>query len=325
MASDDWRPSASCETLRARAHFVSQIRAFFAQRGVWEVETPILSAAAATDLHIDSFTTRYIGAGAASGRQMYLHTSPEFAMKRLLANGSGAIYQLCKVFRNGEAGRLHNPEFTMLEWYRPDFDSAGLMDEIDDLLAFLCGFGRAERVTYQQIFEHHLRLDPHRCSLSELRACATLHDLMPPGLDDDDRNGWLDFLLTHLIEPKLGRERPMFVYDYPATQAALARLKKLDGIVVADRFELYINGVEIANGYFELADVTQQLNRIERDCALRVEHKLPAVPKDERFLAALAHGLPVCSGVAVGVDRLFMIARQAKCVQEVMAFNISNA
>lgn len=322
---EDWRPHASRETLRARADFLSQIRAFFAQKGVLEVETPILSAAAATDLHLDSFTTCYVGPGAASGRSMYLQTSPEFAMKRLLAAGSGPIYQICKVFRNGEMGRLHNPEFTMLEWYRPGFDSATLMDEIEALLAFLWAPAAAERLSYQQIFERHLQIDPHHSSISELRLCALRHDLLAPSLESNDKNGWLDLLLTHLIEPLLGRDRPMFVFDYPASQAALARLKERDGVIVAERFELYINGVELANGYCELVDAPQQARRIECDLALRAERNLAAVPLDKRFLAALEHGLPNCSGVAIGLDRLFMIPSNAKSLQEVLAFSMANA
>lgn len=325
MTGEDWRPSASRETLQARAHFLSQIRAFFAQNGVLEVETPILSAAAATDPHLDSFVTRYTGPLAALGRPLYLHTSPEFAMKRLLAADSGPIYQICKVFRNGEAGRLHNPEFTMLEWYRPGFDSEALMDEVDSLLSQLLDVPPAERVTYQQVFEQYVGIDPHRCDSASLRTYAKQHDLSPPGLEDSDRNGWLDLLLTHCIEPNLGQGRPTFLCDYPASQASLARLKQRNGIVVAERFELYIEGIEIANGYYELAEASEQRRRMEFDQSVRAQLKLPQVPMDQRLLAALEHGFPVCAGIAVGVDRLFMLTRQENLLTKVMAFPISIA
>lgn len=317
-----WQPAAPLENLRQRARILQRIRVFFDGGGVMEVETPALSVAAVTDPHLESFATRYTGPGYGAGLPLYLHTSPEFPMKRLLAAGSGPIYQLCKVFRQGEAGRRHNPEFTLLEWYRPGFDHHALMDEVAALAAPLLGLeGEAERLSYREAFLRHLALDPLSASLPELRECAAAHGIS--GFDaESERDVWLDLLLTHCIEPELGREGLCFLYDYPASQAALARLNP-DDQRVAERFELYYRGVELANGFHELADAGEQRRRFEAELRARGEQGMEQVPLDECLLAALQQ-LPDCSGVALGVDRLVMLALGAGSIEEVMAFTIDN-
>lgn len=316
----EWRPTATLENLRLRARVLAVIRAFFAERGVLEVETPLLSSATATDPHLDSFATRYTGPGAAAGLSLYLQTSPEFAMKRLLAAGSGPIYQLGKAFRNGEAGRRHNPEFTLLEWYRPGFDLHALMDEVEALIASLLGTPAAERLSYAEAFIRYAGIDPHAATAAELQRIASVEKFSESlRLAGDDRDGWLDLLLTHLVEPHLGKERPVFIFDYPPSQAALARIRP-GNPSVAERFELYIDGIELANGYHELGDAREQQRRFKADRERRRSAGLPDTPSDERLLAALEHGLPDCSGVALGVDRLVMIAARAQALDEVMAF-----
>ena len=318
----DWRPRAPLENLQQRARILARIRAFFAERGVMEVETPVLSSAAITDPHLESFSTRYSGPGLAEGTALYLHTSPEFPMKRLLAAGSGPIYQLGRVFRQGEAGRRHNPEFTLLEWYRPGFDHHALMDEVAALAAPLLGLeGRpVGRLSYREAFLRHAGIDPLAATLSELQACA--RGIGIAGLDHEaERDVWLDLILTQAVEPKLGQDGLCFIYDYPASQAALARLNPTNP-QVAERFELYCRGVELANGFHELADAGEQRRRFVGELGARKAQGLEAVPLDERLLAALEAGLPPCAGVALGVDRLVMLALGAESLSEVMAFTI---
>jgi elongation factor P--(R)-beta-lysine ligase len=322
----DWRPSASLETIRARAELLGRVREFFRQAGVLEVETPACSRFGVTDPAIDSLTTRYTGPGAAQGRALYLQTSPEFPMKRLLAAGSGPIYQLCRVFRDGELGRRHNPEFTLLEWYRPGFDHLRLMDEVAALIGQLAGRTLAvERLTYSEVFRRHLGIDPHAATPALLQRCAVEHGVSGTGeLQLDHRDGWLDLLLTHLIEPQLGRGCMTFVYDYPASQAALARVRQGDP-PLAERFELYLEGMEIANGFHELADAQEQRRRFLDDNRRRREAGRLEVPMDEALLAALASGLPDCAGVALGVDRLLMVLTGCERIEQVLAFDLSRA
>jgi lysyl-tRNA synthetase class 2 len=326
----DWRPTASLDTLKLRARMLARIREFFAHRAVLEVDTPILSATGIPDPHLRSLATRYAGPGAARGRTMYLHTSPEFAMKRLLASGSGSIYQLCKVFRDNEAGRLHNPEFTMLEWYRVGCDHRALMSEVAELVTGLLSahipLAATEALSYREAFQRHAGIDPHRAGHGQFAACAARHGIHPPedlaGLHDAAL--WRDLLLSHVVEPRLGAGRLTFVYDYPASQAALARVRPGDP-PLASRFELYVNGIELANGFHELADPAEQRTRFERQSHARAAAGLPAVPLDERLLAALTEGLPDCAGVALGFDRLVMLAAGAKNLEEVIAFPITRA
>jgi lysyl-tRNA synthetase class 2 len=329
VESSSWRPTAELATLRLRAGLLARVRAFFTARGVLEVETPALSAAAVTDPHLASFAVRYTGPGPRHGQPLYLHTSPEFPMKRLLAAGSGCIYQIARVFRDGEAGRRHNPEFTLLEWYRVGFDHHQLMDEVaelvTELLAGRLALAEPERFSYRELFQHHLNLDPHRASTAELAACAEKHSVpIPPEMPADDADPWLDLLLTHWIEPRLESGRLTFVYDYPATQAALARLRPGDP-PVGERFELYVGGVELANGFHELGDAAEQRRRFELGNAARQARELPLMPVDENLLAALAAGLPACAGVALGFDRLVMLAAGKASLAEVMAFPVGRA
>ncbi len=321
-----WHPAATLAILQARAELLAKIRAFFRQVGVLEVETPACSFHAATDSALASFRIDYTGPGAPPGRGLYLHTSPEFAMKRLLAAGSGPIYQICKVFRDGERGRLHHPEFSLLEWYRPGFDHLRLMDEVAALVNAVLPEPRpVERLSYGEAFRRYLAIDPHRLSADELRACAKSQGIA--GVDDLDlegRDAWLDLLLSHCIEPRLGRGALCFLYDYPASQAALARVRPGEP-PLAERFELYIEGLELANGFHELADAAEQRRRFERDLQRRRMAGKPAVPLDENLLAALEKGLPDCAGVALGLDRLLMVITQAAHIDQVLAFPIERA
>lgn len=324
----DWRPAASLDNLRLRAELLARARAFFAARGVLEVETPVLAAAAVTDPYLASLATRFTGPGAPGGRTLYLQTSPEYAMKRLLAAGSGPIYQLARACRDGEVGRRHNPEFTLLEWYRPGFDHHALMDEVDAFLSTLLGAPPAERLSYRELFVRHLSVDPLTASAAELdRAAAAGADPAElPALEPADHDGRLDLLLTSRIEPRLPRDRPTFVYDYPASQAALARVRsEPDGVAVGERFEVFAGGLELANGFHELADAAEQRRRFEADLARRRALGLPGPPIDERLLVALEAGLPDCAGVALGFDRLVMLAAGASSIDEVLAFPLDRA
>lgn len=314
--------------LRLRAKLYALIRAFFAERAVLEVDTPVLGQGASTDANIDSFDTGFTGPAGAGNRRRFLRTSPEFWHKRLLAQGLGDCYELGKVFRNGEHGRRHNPEFTLLEWYRVGWDVQRLMTEVEALVRAAFAFagrsaGPAERLSYRELFMRHLATDPLTASDDELRRLAT-------GVWVDvarlDRDGVLDVLMTHRIEPALPPHGMTFVYEYPASQAALARIRRdLDGELVAERFELYVGRLELANGFNELADPMEQLGRFEADNRLRVARGGEALPIDRKLLEALEDGLPPCSGVALGVDRLLMAMLEAEDLRAVLAFPFPEA
>lgn len=322
---ESWQPTASIANLHLRAQILRKIRDFFAQRHVLEVETPILSHCATTDPYLVSFVTQYHPAAHTLPQDLYLQTSPEFAMKRLLAAGSGAIYQICKTFRNEESGALHNAEFTMLEWYRPEFDHHALMDEVDELLQYILQYPKAQRFTYQQIFSHFLSINPHKISAHELANFANQRGLPDViGFDHTDRDGWLQLLMTHFIEPSLGKTQPVFIYDFPASQAALAKIRQ-DEFAVAERFEVYIKGIELANGFHELTHAGEQQKRFLADNEKRRLLNLPQMPIDQHLLAALTSGMPTCAGVALGVDRLIMLAANAKALVDVMSFDVERA
>lgn len=298
--------------LRRRARLMDDVRAFFRARGVIEVETPCLSAAAATDPHLNSLETRL-----ADGRGLYLHTSPEFPMKRLLAAGSGPIWQACRVFRDGEVGRCHNPEFTMLEWYRPGFGSEALMDEIEALVAAVGGpAGPARRLPWREAFREAVGVDPFEADAEALAARGRELGLSAGGLD---RGAWLDLLFSEVVCARLPAGEPVFITRFPAEQAALARLCP-DDPACADRFEYFIGPLELANGYHELTDAGEQRARFERDLARRREAGQSVPPVDERLLAALDAGMPDASGVALGLDRLLMSLTGASSISEVLAF-----
>lgn len=322
--STQWQPTATINQLKQRAKILANIRTFFAERSVLEVETPLLSAGTITDPHLQSFTTTYTGPSAAQGKTLYLQTSPEFAMKRLLAADSGPIFQICKAFRNDELGRYHNPEFTMLEWYRPGFDHHRLMQEVDELLQLILGCPPADKLSYQHVFLHYTGLNPHTASRDTLQNYAQSIGIETAHLELNDNDSWLHLLLSHLIEPQLGLEKPCFIYDYPASQAALAQIRR-DAPPVAERFEVYIKGIELANGFHELADATEQHQRFITDLEKREELGLASVPIDHHLLAALNANFPNCSGVALGIDRLIMLACQAQTLQEVISFSVDRA
>jgi len=321
-SSQHWRPTASLDVLKKRAELLRQIRAFFYARDVLEVDTPALSAAGNTDPNIESFSTDYTGPGDAN--TLYLHTSPEFAMKRLLAADSGAIYQLCKVFRNGEAGRHHNPEFTMLEWYRPGFDHHKLMDEVAELINEVLGHKDIEKITYQQAFVEHAGIDPLDTDSRALKQCAQQHGLEQViGVDDASVDEWLDLLMDQVIVPAFGKNR-VFVYDYPASQAALAKISSSDPRV-AERFELLIDGIEIANGFHELTDADEQRRRFKAENSQRQKAGLAQLPIDENLIAALENGIPDCAGIALGVERLLMLLLSQQNISNVMCFDTEHA
>jgi elongation factor P--(R)-beta-lysine ligase len=321
-----WSPSASLEVLRARAALLGRIRAYFETAGVLEVETPILSHAAVTDPALASLQTDVAGIGAGPAGKLYLQTSPEFPMKRLLAAGSGPIYQICKVFRDDERGRFHHPEFTLLEWYRPGWDHHRLMGEVADLVCRVLQRPAipVERISYRQLFVDGLGLDPWRASEEDCSTAACTAGIADASGLALDKDGWLDLLLTHRLESRLGRDGMTFLYDYPPTQAALARIRQGE-VPVAERFELYIDGIELANGFHELTDASEQRRRFETDLQTRDRLGLTQTPFDQRFLAALAAGMPETAGVALGLDRLLMIKTGARHLDEVLAFPVERA
>ncbi len=318
MSVPDWRPCAGPEQLRARAAALARVRAFFAARAVTEVETPLLLNAPVSDVHLHSLAVEL-----APGRRLFLQTSPEYAMKRLLAAGSGDIYQVCRVVRGGESGPLHNPEFTLIEWYRLGYGVARMMEEVESLAREVLGDalpGAAQRLSYRAAFEAQLGLDPFAASDAALAAAAAVLD-PPAGLTRDE---CLELLMGARVGPQLGRERLTFIYGYPASQAALARLDPAAPDTAA-RFELYGAGIELANGFHELGDAREQRARFEADNAERRRRGLPVHPLDERLLAALEAGLPECAGVAVGFDRLLMLASGARHIEQVLAFPSARA
>lgn len=324
MQAANWQPSASISVLKHRALILQKIRQFFAERDVLEVDTPSLGHATVTDQHLHSFVTQLNHPSEPLSTTLYLQTSPEFAMKRLLSAGSGAIYQICKSFRNEEVGRLHNPEFTMLEWYRPGFDHHQLMDEIDDLVKMVLATAPAERLTYQNAFKQCLDCDPLIADLAELKDLAKLHGYQDIAENETNKDTLLMLLFSQHVEPLIGQERPCFVTDFPASQAALAKISSTNPMV-ADRFELYFKGIELANGFNELIDPQEQQTRFEQDNLKRHNTGLAPMPIDQQFLAALQHGLPQCSGVALGVDRLIMLALSCDKIEQVIAFENSRA
>lgn len=320
-----WQPCATPATLAARARLLARIRVYFAQHGVLEVETPALSRCGSTDPNLDSFATRYCGPGAPA-TDLYLHTSPEFAMKRLLAAGSGSIYQICKVFRNGEYGSRHNPEFSLLEWYRVGWDYRQLMHEVAALID--AAFGELRRlhapeyISYRAAFQRYAQIDGLSTDIAPYASAAQRLGIACTALMDID--AWRDLLLTHVIEPQLGRERLTVLYDYPASQAALARVRH-DDVAIAERFEVYLDGIELANGFSELTDAHEQQTRFANDCARRVALGKSAPPPDLHLIAALAAGLPPCAGVALGIDRLVGVALGKTALREVLAFPFERA
>jgi lysyl-tRNA synthetase class 2 len=326
----DWRPSASRARLAARAALLARARQFFAARAVLEVDTPLIVNSPVSDVHIHSATVWLnapeAAAGDASRTPYFVHTSPEYAMKRLLAAGSGDIYQICHVVRGFESGRVHNSEFTLIEWYRLGFSLDALMSEVEALVRELLREPAArrhvERLSYREVFLREVNLDPYTADLEALAHAAAGAGFSSTGARGRDE--YLEVLMGTLIGPRLGRDALTFVYGYPASQAALARLDPQDP-GVAQRFELYGDGLELANGFHELTACQEQRLRFEHDNAARRRLGLPVHALDERLLAALAHGLPDCAGVALGFDRTLMLATGATHIDEVLAFPTSRA
>jgi lysyl-tRNA synthetase class 2 len=314
-----WRPGISIEAIKLRAALLHQIRQFFSQRDILEVDTPLLCSVGITDPSIEPLM---VDRGASLAQPRFLQTSPEYAMKRLLAAGSGPIYQVAKAFRDGEAGPRHNPEFTLLEWYRPDYDHHQLMAEVAELVCHCLGDRPAHKYSYRELFAQTLDLDPFTATVEQLAEVARQHiDL---GFTSDDRDVWLDLLMSHLVEPELADKGLYFVYDYPESQAALSRVVQSDDVAVGQRFELYVDGMELANGYCELSDAAEQERRFVADNEKRKALGLEQRPVDTNLLAALAE-LPDCSGVALGVDRLLMLRTGARDIRDVIAFDWERA
>ena len=314
-----FRPAASWDLLRRRAELLRRVREFFDRRGFLEVETPILSADTVVDRHLDPFAL------VDSGRTLWLQTSPEFGMKRLLASGGGSIYQIARVFRRDEVGPLHNPEFTRVEWYEV---GAGLQEGIGllgRLAEEMLGRGPAEPFTYAEAFARHCQIDPHTASAAELGDVARrLGVAAPESLGQDDRDGWLDLLLVERVQPHLGVERPTILYDYPSSQAALARVRP-GPPPVAERFELYVCGIELANGFHELRDPAELRRRNRQVNLQRQADGKPPLPEESRLLEAMEAGLPEATGCALGFDRLLMLAAGARTISEVIAFPFDRA
>lgn len=320
----DWKPTANTKALRLRAELYALFRRFFAERGVLEVETPVLSAAGNTDPNIESFSLHFDGPKAAGEAQRWLRTSPEFPLKRLVAAGVGDCYELGRVFRNGEAGKRHNPEFTMLEWYRVGWDHQKLMDEVAELLKLALALaGRRATVrdtSFRQLYQDKFGFDPMEASEAELRSPLGVYDIDPKGLTRDD---WLDLLMTHLIQPSIPANRILLIYDYPVSQCALAKIRP-GKPPVAERFEAYLGPLEMANGYHELTDPAEQRARFEADLVRRRARNAATPAIDERLLAALPK-LPPCAGVALGVDRLMMALLGTEKIGDVLAFPFDRA
>ena len=324
-----WRPTCSPGALHQRVKLNARIRRFFDERGVLEVETPLLSRNTVTDPALQPFITRCNLPGQAASRELHLQTSPEFAMKRLLAAGSGSIYQICKAFRNEESGRYHNPEFTLLEWYRTGYSLFDLIDEIEALLAeiFRDGHGLLppQRFTYGEIFSLHLGLDPLSATIPDFIDRAIQLGLPEAEtLCGHDRTVWLDLLFSYFVQPNLGLKRVSCVYHYPAFMPSLAQNCPDDHRLV-ERVEIFLSGMELGNGFHELADADEQEVRFDNDREQRRSRRLPVPDKDERLLVALRAGLPDCSGVAIGLDRLLMVLMGSRSIDDVLAFPVDRA
>lgn len=317
MSTLDWQPSATIEALRRRAEVMQQIRVFFTTRGYLEVETPVMARYGVTDAYLSNMIVTF------RDRPYCLQTSPEYHMKRLLAAGSGAIFQIARVFRDDELGRWHNPEFTLLEWYQLETDHHGLMDEVDSLLQTILACAPLQRRTYQEVFLEYCGIDPFSASLAELRDVVRQFDLAQVlAATETDRDQYLFLLMSHVVEPALAiYSAPVAVMNFPPSQAALAQVKN----GVAERFEVYYQGVELLNGFHELTDATVQAARFQQDSLLRQQKGLPSVEADGYLLQALQHGLPRCSGAALGVDRLLALAFRCDAIAETMSFSLSRA
>ena len=313
---NSWQPTASLDIIRKRAALLWQIRDFMDRHDILEVDTPILSHAAVTDPYIHSLKTANVFE---KDTPLYMHTSPEYCMKRLLAAGSESIYQIAHVFRDEESGKRHETEFTMLEWYRVGFDYSELMDDVAQLLTEV-GLSKPEKMTYAEAFQQIVNINPHAAGLSQLQEISGEHGW---GSESDDRHALLDYIFSEVVMKKIDNAQPLFIYDYPECMAALSTIKDSEPRV-AERFELFINGMEIANGFNELCDADEQRKRFESELNDRKAKGMTSVPIDPHFLAALEEGLPKSAGVAVGIDRLLMALCGKDDIKEVITFSLNN-
>lgn len=326
--NDDFLPKANLETLRQRSEVLRRVRRFFEERHFVEVETPLLSHDIVVDRYLHPIGIckhQVTGASCDADQKLWLQTSPEFGMKRILTAGAQSIYQIGKAFRQSETGKMHNPEFTMLEWYRVDDDMEHGMDLLAELVEQILEKPRTERISYREAFTRFAMIDPFTCSVQEMQKAAEdagVWVLLP--LDQSSRDDWLNLILSRVVEPRLGCDAATIVYDWPASQSALAIVR--DGQPpVAERFEIYVDGVELANGYHELLDADEFSQRNSVNNQQRVKDGSPLLPEESRLLKAMKHGLPGCAGVAMGMDRLVMLAVGADSIEEVLAFPIDRA
>ena len=316
MSYHAWQPSSSIAQLRKRADIISDIRRFFKERGYLEVETPILARHGVTDVYLSNIKAQF------RGEDYCLQTSPEYHMKRLIAAGSGPIFQLARAFRDDELGRWHNPEFTLLEWYQLHVDHHGLMAEMDDFLQRILGCERLKKTTYQQAFLDACDLDPFHTNAQQLQNTVRRFALQDVLAKDAHLDQYLFLLMSHVVEPALALEnRPVALYHFPPSQAALAQINH----GVAERFEVYYRGVELANGFHELTDAQEQRRRFQQDNVLRQQLNQEPLCMDEYLLQAIQHGLPPCSGVALGVERLLALQLNQPSIAQTMAFDFSRA
>ena len=317
MSSDIlWQPNASIETIKKRAVLLQQIRHFMSQRGIIEVDTPILSRYCISDPYIQSMVTFN---AFDKEKSLYLQSSPEFCMKRLIAAGSGSIYQIAHVFRDEESGKRHQTEFSMLEWYRLGFDYYQLMGDVEELLLEI-GLTKPDKMTYAEAFLKTVQIDPHTAELEQLQGIAGQHGW---GNDSEDHHALLDYIFSEAVIKNIESNQPLIIYDYPECMAALATIKS-GKPRISERFELFINGMEIANGFNELCDAKEQKQRFDAELKTRKDKNLSSLPMDINFLAALESGLPETSGVAVGIDRLLMVLTGKNDIKEVNAFTLHN-
>jgi len=324
----NWQATQDWQTAKNKAEILRSIRTFFEEKFVTEVETPLMSMGTITDVHLDAFTTRYdflSDTPMTESTQYYLQTSPEFAMKRLIASGYGSIYQICKAFRHESYGRHHNPEFTMLEWYRIGFDHIALMDEVSELLKLVLDCSPSSKYSYQELFIRYVKLDPLTVCVDQLLNFINTNGLMSDWLSKEtDIDTLLQFVFSEVIEKKIGLEAPCFVYNFPKSQASLANICPTDNRV-AQRFECYYKGIELANGFNELTDSSLQYQRFIEDNNKRKINSLKEREIDLRFISALENGLPQCSGVALGIDRLVMLALKIAHIEQVLTFPVERA
>ncbi len=326
----EFTPTASWENLRHRAKLLKRLRRFFDDRGFLEVETPVLSHETVVDRHLDPFTLStendahtdvHVDARPdVQAKCLYLQTSPEFHLKRMLAAGATAIFEVTKAFRRGETGTYHNPEFTIVEWYRTGDDMHAGIDFLGELICHLLHRTKFNRMTYREAFQTYARLDPFDITDRQLVQLARNRlQSVPQSLSVDDRDSWLDLFLVEQVEPNLGKNDPLILYEYPPSQAALAQVRN-DDHPVAERFEMYVDGLELANGYHELLDAEELVNRNEIANAQRVADGKKCLASGTHLVDAMKYGLPPCSGVALGFDRLAMLSVEAKSLREVIAF-----